>query len=163
VGRLCLARELALQKPEDADEGKTVSVKISGLCHQALGIMMAVAVLAGCSTTCLNFVAIDYEKLGHPSLTSAQVNIIHETLERVKPCQRSLVRYAVSSPEAKDLILYFAVPPSQGAHVFGTAIDVYFPDTGRDIPMDQTDPGAEQREKQGIQWDIEHQPCPRPP
>jgi hypothetical protein len=106
------------------------------------------------------YVGEDYERPGQPSLTPPQVQLIRETLSRVKPCQRPLVRYVLDGTEAEDVTLFFDVPPGQGAHVFRTAIEVYFPATGDEVPMGQDDPRIPQRVKEGIQWDIDHQPCP---
>jgi hypothetical protein len=107
------------------------------------------------------YVAEDYAKPGQPSLTFAQTSAILETLDRVKPCQRSLVRYVVSGQGVRDLLLFFTVPHGQGAHVFGTGMDVYFPDSGVTVPIrqDVSTAQAQERKKQGIQ-DIDHQPCP---
>jgi|GEM_PF-5128628 hypothetical protein len=135
---------------------------ISRFGRHALVVCAAIAMLGCGSARGNNFVATDYNKPGHPSLSFAQMSIIREALDRVKPCQRTLVRYAVLGPNTDDLILFFAVPHGQGSHVFGTAIEVYFPDNGTEIPMGADDPQAEHREKQGIQWDIDHQPCPHP-
>jgi hypothetical protein len=126
----------------------------------ALGACVTVAMCACGSGQARDSVAIEYDKPGNPSLTFLQRSLILKTLDEVTPCQRPLVRCAVFGPKADDLILYFAVPHGQGSHVFGTAIDVYFPDRGYDVPIGVGDPHAEQRKKFGIQWDIAHQPCP---
>jgi|SRR5580704_4182989 hypothetical protein len=157
---------------------------ISGFVRCTLTSCVAIATLAACSKANSNavetaassprrtpwtsppgpptYVGADYEKPGQPSLTPPQVRLIRETLSRVKPCQRPLVRYVLDGAEAQDVTLFFDVPPGQGAHVFGTAIDVYFPATGDEVPMGQDDPQNRQRVKEGIRWDIDHEPCPRP-
>ena len=103
------------------------------------------------------YVAADYDKPGHhPTLTLEQIETIRRMLARVKPCQRPLLRYVLDD----EVTLFFAVPPGQGAHVLGTRMDVYFPRSGIEVPMPQDGPAAEARAKQGVQWDIDHQPCP---
>jgi hypothetical protein len=112
------------------------------------------------------YVAADYLKPGHPDLTLAEMSRIYDILGLVKPCQRRLVRYALlkrrGNKNGRGLIFFFAVPRGQGAHVLGTGMLVYFPDTGTAVPMRVDDPPAEQEQKRrlGIQWDIDHQPCP---
>jgi hypothetical protein len=108
-----------------------------------------------------NFIAMDYSKPGHPELTFAQMSLIQRTLARVKPCQRPLVRYGLFGPDTKDVILFFAVGPHEGAHPFGTTNQVYFPDEGYSIATNDNGQ-LEQMKKQGIQWDIDHKPCPHP-
>ena len=104
--------------------------------------------------------AVDYDKPGlHPPLTPKQVANIRAVLTAVKPCQRPLVRYSFGNG-FRDLIMFFSVPAGEGSHVFGTADVVYSPRDGFAIPMSDN-PNVQQMAKQGIQWDIEHQPCPR--
>jgi hypothetical protein len=102
------------------------------------------------------YVAIDYDKPGHPSLTLEQTRTIKEMLARVKPCQRSLLRYVPND----GVTLFFAVPSGQDPYVLGDPGTVYLVDTGGEIPVSDGGPEAQQRAKQGIQWDIDHQPCP---
>lgn len=102
--------------------------------------------------------AVDYDKPGlHPLLTPEQVARIRAVLIKVKSCQRQLVQYSFGNG-FRDLVIFFAVPSGEGSHVFGTADEIYIPRDGSEIPMSQN-PNYEQMEKQGIQWDIDHEPC----
>jgi hypothetical protein len=105
------------------------------------------------------YVAVDYDKRGHPSLTSVELASIRTALSIVKPCQRPLVRYAYGNSDT-PIFLYFAVGPQEGAKVFGTAL-VYDPSNDTGIPMSDIT-GEDEMVKQGIQWDVDHQPCPSP-
>jgi hypothetical protein len=144
------------------------------LCRQTLGITMAVAMLASCSKSSATksamklttdgpnptppYVAMEYDKPGHPSMTPEQMRTIREMLAKVKPCQRPLLRYVLDD----EVTLFFAVPPGQGARILGSPGLFYLPGTGGEVPIQENGPEAEARAKQGVQWDIDHQPCPRP-
>jgi hypothetical protein len=69
-----------------------------------------------------------------------------------------LVRYAFLGNSA-NIVLFFAVPPGEGAHVIGSADESYNPMDNSVIPMSDN-PNIEEMQKQGVQWDIDHQPCP---
>jgi hypothetical protein len=109
-----------------------------------------------------NYVAVDYDIPGrHPSLTPAQVTRIRQTLAQVKPCQRRLVHYAIP---AKDGIALFFWPPDDEAsltHVFGMPGIVYRPEMGLFPGPPDRDAMVAAQAKQGIQWDIDHQLCPK--
>lgn len=108
-----------------------------------------------------NYVALDYNELGHhPVLTPEQVARIQQVLARVKPCQRPLVRYAIDRYEKDGIALFFGVYPNTFMHVFGSPDAYYLPSMGVFAgPPDNAD--IEAQTKQGIQWDIDHQPCPK--
>jgi len=58
------------------------------------------------STSPPNYLANDYNKPGHPSLTPSEVRLITKTLAVVEPCQIPFLRYAF--PEnAPGIALYF--------------------------------------------------------
>jgi len=104
---------------------------------------------------------MDYDKPGHPSLTLAEMSLIQRTLERVKPCQRRLVRYGLLGSDMDHIVLFFAVGPHRGTHPFYTTNQVYFPDRGYSIATPDNGQVA-QLKRDGIQWDIDHEPCPSP-
>jgi hypothetical protein len=102
--------------------------------------------------------AVDYKKPGlHPPLTPKQIANIQAVLEKVKPCQRQLIQYSFGNG-FREPVVFFAVPPGEGSHIFGAGNVVYFPSDGSAIPMSDN-PNAEQMEKRGLQWDIDHHPC----
>jgi hypothetical protein len=101
------------------------------------------------------YAAIDYDKPGHPSMTAEQARAVREMLARVKPCQRSLLRYVLD----EDVTLFFAVPLGQGARVLGNPGLIYVPESGSEIPVQENGPEADARAKEGVQWDIDHEPC----
>ena len=65
--------------------------------------------------------AIDCDKLGHPSLTVAEADQIRAMLARVKPCRRPLLRFGYWG--ANEVALFFTISPvdSQG-HTLETPI-----------------------------------------
>jgi hypothetical protein len=99
------------------------------------------------------YVAIDYGKPGQPSLTLADASRVQWALSKVKACQRPLVRYALPGGSG-PVVLFFAIPPNSGAHVFGEGDAYYVPTEDSVIPMpgDSEDYGLIQKE--GIRWDI---------
>jgi hypothetical protein len=110
------------------------------------------------SSPFLGFIALDYTKPGHhPFLTEAEGAAIQDALVKVKPCQRPLLRYVVSNDEVS---LFFAVGQHEGAHVFGTR-SVYDPSDAVGGPLSD-DHNADMMVKQGIKWDIDHEPCHTP-
>lgn len=124
--------------------------------------VVSVAATPAVWPTFATYDAMDYNRPGlHPPLNPKQVATIQAVLRRVKPCQRQLVQYSFGNG-FRDLVMFFSVPPGEGSHVFGTADEVYIPRDGSEMPMSDNE-NAEQMEKQGIQWDIDHQPCPSPP
>ena len=123
--------------------------------------VVSVAATPAVWPTFATYDAMDYNRPGlHPPLNPKQVATIQAVLRRVKPCQRQLVQYSFGNG-FRDLVMFFSVPSGEGSHVFGTADEVYIPRDGSEIPMSDNQ-NAEQMEKQGIQWDIDHQPCPSP-
>jgi hypothetical protein len=104
------------------------------------------------------FVAIDYGKPGQPNLSGADATRIRRVLARVKPCQRALVRYAFPGRWAQA-VMFFAIPPDGGAHVFGEGDAYYVPNQDSVIPIPGDSENFGEIEKQGLQWDIDHQPC----
>jgi hypothetical protein len=135
------------------------------------GLLIAVALLASnVATAAANddapaYVALNYNVPGrHPPLTRAQVARIRQVLAQVKPCQRPLVRYLLSS-EWPDLVkdgiafMFKAQPNNESAHVFGAPNLYYMPSMGL-FPGPPDEPARGAQEKEGIQWDIDFQPCP---
>lgn len=123
-----------------------------------LSVLVAVAALSlGLNASA----ATTYNTPGHhPPLTPAQVVRIQQVLARVKPCQRPLVRYAIDRYEKDGIALFFGVYPNTFMHVFGSPDAYYMPSMGVFAgPPDNSD--IEGQTKQGIQWDIDHQPCPK--
>ena len=109
---------------------------------------------------CPNYVAIDYNTPGHhPPLTPAQVIRVQQILARVKPCQRSLVRYALVPHHRSipyGLAFFFWTNDEDEAgeilHVFDTSNTYYREDVGLIAGM---------QSYQSIQEDIDNQPCPK--
>jgi len=134
-------------------------VKLSNNARAILVSACAAILLASAPTEGSNFVATAYNNPGHPVLTSAQVALIKKTLARVKPCQRALVRYGLFGPSTTDIVFFFAVGPRQGTHPFGQGSVMYFPDGGYSNAVPDNGDAAKM-EREGIQWDIDHQPCP---
>jgi hypothetical protein len=104
----------------------------------------------------LGFVALDYDKPGHPLLTDAERATIHDVLAKAKPCQRPLIRYSITGGNP-SIAVFFAVGPHEGAHVFGTN-EVYDPTDAIELPMSDNQ-YADQMVNQGAKWDIDHEPC----
>jgi hypothetical protein len=79
-----------------------------------------------------SYAALDYDKPGHPTLTSQQVKLIRKTLALLRPCQAVQVRYAFPDwrgyPTApKNTIALFLDSPYPGfePHVLWTYNDYY--------------------------------------
>jgi hypothetical protein len=55
------------------------------------------------------FVALDYDKPGHPKLTPDAIALIRKTLAVVKPCQRQMLSYSFDEddPSGTTIALYF--------------------------------------------------------
>jgi hypothetical protein len=107
-----------------------------------------------------SYAAADYDKPGRPGplLSPSDITEVQAVLQAVKPCQRRSVRYAFLG-NSTNIVLFFAVPPGEGAHVIGSADESYNPMDNSVIPMSDN-PNIEEMQKQGVQWDIDHQPCP---
>lgn len=147
----------------------------------ALGIVMITAVWVICSrgtasaqgspastpsradTSWPNYAAVDYDKPGHPMLTPHEVASIRSALGRVKPCQRTLVRYAFPANASSwhgwpSFVLFFQTDGG-GAHIFENAGTMYLTMSGDLYPTSNDDPFSEQFEKFGLQFLINHQKC----
>lgn len=83
------------------------------------------------------YVAMDYDKPGHPTLTSKEVSRLRGILREVKVCQQRGVRYwlTTSDPgQSYRMKVFFAVQDERGGsylagHVFGgTTNEVYLRD-----------------------------------
>lgn len=112
-----------------------------------------------------NYAAVDYDKPGHPTLTPDEVARIRSALARVKPCQRTLVRYAFPANASSwhgwpSFVLFFQTDGG-GVHIFENAGTLYLPMSGDLYPTSNDDPVSEQIEKFGIQYLISHQECSR--
>jgi hypothetical protein len=158
-------------------------MRTSGFGRYALIICVAVAMLAGCNasthsnqqqpgssspaasepalspTTSPEYAAVDYDKPGHPQLTPDEVASIRSALARVKPCQRTLVRYAFPDSAELPFVIFFQPESGQGAPVFGEPRTYYLIVDGEVVTASPTDPYADQVEKFGIQYIIDHQGC----
>jgi hypothetical protein len=137
-----------------------ITMLIAGSCSKSTGTHSA----ALQSSPSVRFAMPSYsaEKYGNPGtdgplLNPADAAKLEDVLKRVKPCQRPLVRYA--GGDGAPMVLFFAVQRGQGAHVLGTADEFYDPATGSVVPGSDN-PSQEQMQRQGLQWDIDHQPCP---
>jgi hypothetical protein len=109
------------------------------------------------------YVAIDYDKPGRPGplLSPSDISKVQAALQSVKACQRPLLRYAFLG-YSTNIVLFFAVPPGEGAHVIGSADEFYNPMENSVMPMSDN-PNMEEMQKQGIEWDVNHRLCPREP
>jgi hypothetical protein len=106
-----------------------------------------------------NYVAVDYNTTGlHPPLTRAEAAAIRNVLARVKPCQRSLVRYVLAENEKDGIALFFEPEPNRWAHILGEP-DAYYTPMNGVFAGPPDDPDIQAQEKQGMQWDIDRQPC----
>lgn len=105
------------------------------------------------------YAAEDYGKAGS-LLSRTDISRLKEILRKVKPCQRSLVRYSFGGePAGGPAIFFFAPQPGEAPHVIGTADEIYMPFNGSVVPMSDNEE-EDQMLKEGIQWDVDHQPCP---
>ena len=78
-----------------------------------------------------SYAAVDYER-AHPRLTDAQIAAVRQTLSKVKPCQRDLLRYAF--PQNSDFlpfVVFFEQPESVWPHVLGQRNIDYNPGEGQ--------------------------------
>lgn len=105
------------------------------------------------------YLAANYGKRGQPRLTPREIRLIRKTLAVIKPCQRSLLRYAfVSDPSVLGtrVALFFAKPgePIFDAHVLrsnlvyneGRAFAVPAPKIPSDIRIDIAETPCENEE-----------------
>jgi hypothetical protein len=96
------------------------------------------------------YVALDYDKPGHPRLTDASRSKIRFVLRNVRPCQRSSVRYAFPGDPDEPIAVFFAlhdVGAGTGTaftHVIGEANAYYAPWSGemRFGPIGADDPDS---------------------
>jgi hypothetical protein len=85
------------------------------------------------------YLASDYDRPGHPTLTVKQVGVIRLALVTVMPCQRAILRYAFpSNPDYLPFVLFFEEPyeaprPSKAPHVFWTSRTYYNQNDGEVI------------------------------
>jgi hypothetical protein len=108
-----------------------------------------------------SYIAADYNAPGgHPSLTPDQTATIRRVLARVKPCQRPLVRYVLTQGEKDGIALFFEPEPDQWAHILGEP-DAYYAPLQGVFAGPPDDPNTPAQGKQGMQWDIDRQPCPK--
>jgi hypothetical protein len=108
-----------------------------------------------------DYAAVDYDKPGHPPLAPTELASIRSALARVKPCQRTLVRYALLAYPAELPFVIFFQPEgtNDSAPVFGEPRTYYRISEGEVITASPTDPYADQIEKFGIEFLIDHQSC----
>jgi hypothetical protein len=143
------------------DTGRPARTLCSAASRYGLWVLANFAMLAGCTSQPISnsMIAMDYDQPGHPNFTADQAARIRYVLARVKPCQRALVRYAFGGIDS--LVLFFAVTPGRGlgTKVLGTG-EIYVPSDGTELPMN--DNYTEQMQKEGIQFDIDHEPCAPP-
>jgi len=104
---------------------------------------------------------MDYDKPGHPPLTPNEVASIRSALARVKPCQRTLVRYAFPANTGLMSFVLFFEPHDGGnvSHIFGETNMLYSPWDGQVFPASPDDSDSEQIDKFGIQYLIDQQKC----
>jgi hypothetical protein len=108
-----------------------------------------------------SYIAADYNATGgHPSLTPDQTAAIRRVLARVKPCQRPLVRYVLTEGEKDGIALFFKPEPDQWAHILGEP-DAYYAPLQGVFAGPPDDPSTQAQGEQGMQWDIDRQPCPK--
>jgi hypothetical protein len=105
-----------------------------------------------------NYLAKDYEKPGHPTLTTRQKSTIRFALAKVEPCQRAFLRYAFPrNGDDSPFVLFFQGQASSWPHVFWTNNMYYKPADGEIFPGSGGDaPPPGQR---FITWDIDHAGC----
>lgn len=83
------------------------------------------------ATLAPTYSVLDIGKHGQPKLTVAEVARVRNVLREVKPCQRSLLRFAFSNDDrsAGTLALFFPIIQEgngySGAHIFGTSNAIY--------------------------------------
>lgn len=108
----------------------------------------------------LGYVAMDYGEPGQPHLSPSDIAKIQSSLTKVKVCQRPLVRYTYYG--STNLVLFFAGPLHALAHVFGEGNEYYLPAERTTLvpPPDASGNDAAKQISEGIQWDVDHQPCP---
>jgi hypothetical protein len=80
------------------------------------------------------YAAKDYAKAVHPALTQAQIASIRRMLARVRPCERSLLRYAFTS-NGGHFIMFFDTGSGEDPHVLGERNIYYQRREGRGIPV----------------------------
>jgi hypothetical protein len=90
-----------------------------------------------------SYAVVDYQRAGHPKLSADELSQLRAALERVRPCQRALLRYAFPSKTwstASSFVIYFDDPGystgayGQGRWVFGTDA-IYEPSRGLASPI----------------------------
>ena len=107
-------------------------------------------------------VAMDYDKVGHPSLTDAERATIQDTLAKVELCQRPLVRYVFGGDDGIEM--FFAAPgPSSISHIFGEGNLWYSAEAKGAIvlPPDFGNLDSKQSMAEGVKYDVQRQPCPK--
>jgi hypothetical protein len=119
----------------------------------------AVVTTVATPTPIPNYVAVDYNAPGrHPPLTRAEAAAILRVLARVKLCRRSLVRYVLAENEKDGIALFFEPQPNSWAHILGEP-DAYYTPMDGVVAGPPDEPDIQAQERQGIQWDIDREPC----
>ncbi|MGC1381727.1 MAG: hypothetical protein WA814_11975 [Candidatus Baltobacteraceae bacterium] len=109
-----------------------------------------------------SYLATDYDKPGHPELGSEDVEQIRAALAKVKACQKPILRYAFPDGYGRAVLFFGGKGPNEYAHVFGKGNFFYIPARNviMVVPANASTIDAKQAIAQGIEWDVDHQPCP---
>jgi len=83
------------------------------------------------TTLASKYVAINAGRPGQPRLTLDEIDRVQKVLREVKPCQRTLLRYAFPGGDRKNgaIAVFFPIVQEghgySGSHVFGTTNGIY--------------------------------------
>lgn len=103
------------------------------------------------------YLAIDYDKPGHPALTTKETARIRKVLALVKPCQRVLVRYVFPQNSSFLPFVLFFQGPGYAQHVFGQSGNTFYDEgqgTVHAFPYDSSEAPTSD-----IKYDIARTPC----
>lgn len=82
------------------------------------------------------YLALAYDRRGHPPLTAAEIALIRRTLSLLRPCQAQQLRYAFPTNRKNTVALFFNDPePAIEPHVLWTFNDVYSRAEGFEDPV----------------------------
>jgi hypothetical protein len=102
--------------------------------------------------------AVDYRNSrGHPALTPSQSHMIRSALGLVKPCQRTILRYAFPNGGLHHVVLFFYPPSGGWPHVLWTRNLFYKPEDGTEFAGSATYP--EPQDFSEITYDVQHTDC----
>jgi hypothetical protein len=104
-----------------------------------------------------SYLAKDYDKPGHPALTSRQVALIRKTLALVRPCQVAVLLYAFPENIVPNyrMVLFFR-SPNGWPHALWTDNMYYKEVEGKVFPGAS---GPYNPDPNGIRYEVEHTGC----